>query len=194
MGRHIAGIAVAFLRRHAVACLVLFVVLAGGTAFAAGQVADNSVGTKQLKRNAVNSSRVKNGSLKARDFKPGQLPAGKQGPQGPPGQAGPPGAAGDAVAAAYVNVGTPPTFASARTHGFTAVSSTTVGSQIFYCLTAAAGVDLSSNVAVVSPVYNSGFAGAPQLATVVSPNTGSCPAGRLEIEAGGSFDLMIIVG
>jgi hypothetical protein len=55
----------------------------------------NSVGTKQLKRNAVKPSKlapnavrsghVLNGSLLAADFKSGQLPQGPQGPKGDPG-------------------------------------------------------------------------------------------------------------
>jgi hypothetical protein len=41
-----------------VACLALFVAL-GGAAYAGTQLPKNSVGTKQLKRNAVNSAKVK---------------------------------------------------------------------------------------------------------------------------------------
>ena len=69
--------------------LALMVAL-GGTAYAA-TLPRNSVGTKQLKANAVTSAKVKNKSLKAVDFASGQLPAGARGPQGP---AGAPGAAG----------------------------------------------------------------------------------------------------
>src|SRR5207237_846374 len=48
----------------------------------------NSVGTVQLKNNAVNSAKVRNGSLRAVDFAAGQIPAGPQGPAGPPGASG----------------------------------------------------------------------------------------------------------
>jgi len=51
----------------------------------------NSVGTAQLKNNAVVGAKVKDGSLLARDFASGQLPAGPAGPAGPPGPAGLPG-------------------------------------------------------------------------------------------------------
>ena len=47
-----------------------------------------SVGTLQLKKNAVTTAKVRNFSLTAADFKPGQLPRGPVGPQGPQ---GPPG-------------------------------------------------------------------------------------------------------
>jgi len=51
----------------------------------------HSVGTRELKDDAVVGAKVKDASLLAKDFKPGQLPAGKQGPQGPQGAQGPPG-------------------------------------------------------------------------------------------------------
>jgi hypothetical protein len=77
-----------------VACLALVVSL-GGTSYAAlVNVPVNSVGTPQLKANAVVSSKVKNGSLLATDFKAGQLPVGPPGPKGDTGNAGPPGMSG----------------------------------------------------------------------------------------------------
>jgi hypothetical protein len=60
-----------------IACLALLVALAG-TGYAA----------ITLPRNSVTTVQVKDFSLLARDFKKGQLPAGKQGPPGPAGPAG----------------------------------------------------------------------------------------------------------
>jgi hypothetical protein len=77
------------------ACLALAVAL-GGTGYAAIVLPANSVGTKQLKNNAVNSIKVANGSLLKADFKAGQIPAGPEGPAGPAGPAGAAGAAGPA--------------------------------------------------------------------------------------------------
>jgi hypothetical protein len=66
----------------------------GGGAYAATKLPSNSVGAKQIRRNAVGSSEVKDHSLRAKDFKRGELPAavggaggaaGGQGPPGPPG-------------------------------------------------------------------------------------------------------------
>jgi hypothetical protein len=54
----------------------------------------NSVGTAQLRTNAVISSKVRNRSLLAVDFRLGQLPRGPVGPPGPQGPVGPQGAAG----------------------------------------------------------------------------------------------------
>lgn len=92
---------------NVVSTLALFLVVAGGSAFAANQLAKNSVGAKQLKKNAVTAAKikknavttakVKNGSLRAIDFAPGQLPAGAPhatGPRGPQGQSGDRGEAG----------------------------------------------------------------------------------------------------
>jgi hypothetical protein len=70
-----------------VSLIALFVAL-GGTGYAAFKLPKNSVGTKQLKKKAVVSSKVKNHSLLAVDFKRGQLPAGPRGPQGPAGAKG----------------------------------------------------------------------------------------------------------
>ncbi len=67
-----------------IALLALFVALSG-SAYAIGK---KTVGTKQLKPNAVTSPKVKNASLLGKDFAPGQLPVGPQGPQGAPGQPG----------------------------------------------------------------------------------------------------------
>jgi hypothetical protein len=67
----------------------------------------NSVGTAQLRANAVTSSKVRNHSLLARDFRPGQLPRGPQGvpgPSGPAGPAGPAGAAGPAGPSGVANI------------------------------------------------------------------------------------------
>jgi hypothetical protein len=84
-----------YLRRHHVALLALFVALAG-TSYAAVELPANSVGKKQLKRNAVTSPKVKNGSLKADDFAAGELPAGPAGATGARGAAGPQGPRGAA--------------------------------------------------------------------------------------------------
>ena len=62
-----------------VACMALLFAMTGA-GYAAGMLGPNTVGTKQLKRNAVISSKVKNRSLLAVDFKAGQLPQGRRAP------------------------------------------------------------------------------------------------------------------
>lgn len=78
-----------------VACLALLFSL-GGVGYAAVVLPANSVGTKQLKKNAVVAAKVKDGSLLRRDFKSGQIPAGPRGATGVTGATGPQGATGPA--------------------------------------------------------------------------------------------------
>src|SRR3954466_5924698 len=62
---------------NVVSMLALFVAL-GVVSYAALKLPKNSVGSKQIKANAVKSGKVKNGALKAVDFGAGQLPRGEQ--------------------------------------------------------------------------------------------------------------------
>lgn len=81
-----------------VIAMIALAVALGGTGYAAVKLPSNSVGTPQLKNNAVTSVKVKNGSLLKADFKAGQAPAGPAGPSGSAGPAGPAGPAGVAGA------------------------------------------------------------------------------------------------
>jgi hypothetical protein len=84
-----------------VACLALAVSLSG-VGYAATVLPRASVGTAQLKRNAVKarqlapnavrSAHVLNGSLLVEDFKAGQIPQGPKGDKGDKGEKGAPGA------------------------------------------------------------------------------------------------------
>ena len=84
-----------------IACLALGIAL-GGTGFAAVVAAlpANSVGTPQLKKDAVTSAKIRNGTLQRADFRSDQLPTGipgspgPAGPQGLKGDTGPTGASG----------------------------------------------------------------------------------------------------
>jgi hypothetical protein len=93
---------------NVVSTLCLFIVL-GGSSYAAVTLKRNSVRSKHIKngqvkrpdvaRNAIDSSKVRDGSLLGQDFAAGQLPVGATGQQGPPGPQGP---AGSALAFAHV--------------------------------------------------------------------------------------------
>ena len=58
--------------------VLAFVVLAGGGAYAASRLAKDSVGPKQLQKNAVTSAKVKNSALRAKDIKGGATNDGHQ--------------------------------------------------------------------------------------------------------------------
>lgn len=77
----------------------LVIALGGGAAYATGLVTSQDIKDGEVKRhdvarNAIDSRRVADGALRARDFKAGQLPAGAVGPAGPQGPAGPAGRPG----------------------------------------------------------------------------------------------------
>jgi hypothetical protein len=90
---------------NVIACLALFVAL-GGASYAATQLPKNSVGSEQIKKDAVTGVKVKDGSLRAADFGVGQIPAGPdgrpgaQGPRGEQGLQGEPGPRGEQGVAA----------------------------------------------------------------------------------------------
>src|SRR3954454_1637983 len=56
--------------------------------------AAGKISGSQITKNSIRSKQVRNGSLRAIDFRPGQLPQGPQGPRGPQGPQGPQGAHG----------------------------------------------------------------------------------------------------
>jgi hypothetical protein len=79
-----------------VVSVIALVVALGGTSYAAIVLPANSVGMKQIKKNAVTSAKVKNGSLLSADFRAGQLPAGATGATGATGLKGDKGTNGAA--------------------------------------------------------------------------------------------------
>ena len=98
-------------RRHltlanAMSTFAALVALGTGTAYAVSQLPVHSVGTQQLANSSVTSKKVMNGSLKAKDFKAGQLPAGPRGPQGDRGPKGDAGTKGETGAPAGSYLGT----------------------------------------------------------------------------------------
>jgi hypothetical protein len=85
------------LLRHVRANLIAYVAIfasLGGTSYAAIAIPNNSVGNKQLKKDAVDTAKMKNGSVMVLDFKAGQAPAAPKGAKGDPGDPGPNGAGG----------------------------------------------------------------------------------------------------
>ncbi|HVY78258.1 MAG TPA: hypothetical protein VG898_07115, partial [Solirubrobacterales bacterium] len=58
-----------FTYANVMSTIAVFLLIGGGAAFAAINLPKNSVGSKQLKKSSVDSSKVKDHSLKAADFK-----------------------------------------------------------------------------------------------------------------------------
>jgi hypothetical protein len=92
---------------NVISTVALFVAL-GGASYAALKLPANSIGTVQIRSNAVNSAKVQDGSLLGKDFKAGELPAGRPGANGQPGAPGSAGTNGtnglDGTARAYAYV------------------------------------------------------------------------------------------
>jgi hypothetical protein len=84
----------AYLKRHHIGLLALFIAL-GGTSYAAAKLPRNSVGTAQLRKGAVTTAKLSSGALK-QVGKPGPAgPKGDTGAQGPQGVQGIQGPKGD---------------------------------------------------------------------------------------------------
>src|SRR5258708_7690232 len=83
--------------------IAVFLVLAGGTAFAASQLGKESVGTKQLKKEAVSLAKINAAAKKSLKGATGQGGAtGSQGPKGDKGDKGDKGERGEAGPAVQI--------------------------------------------------------------------------------------------
>jgi hypothetical protein len=87
---------------NVVACIALFVAL-GGASYAAFKLPKNSVGAKQLKKNAVTPAKLSQASKSAIAGPAG--PRGVTGPQGPTGSEGPKGTPGVSATSLLAHVG-----------------------------------------------------------------------------------------
>jgi hypothetical protein len=156
----------------AVACIALAVAL-GGTSYAAVVLPAGSVGTKQLRDNAVVGGKVKDGTLRARDFRAGELSAGAPGPAGLAGPAGPAGAPGAAGAQGPKGDGATKLFAVVSGSGGVVRSSGGVAVQKLAGsgrYTVSFPQDVSNCVPVVSV---SGTGGNPEVGTAAAAPEGS---------------------
>jgi hypothetical protein len=182
---------------NVLASLALFIAL-GGSSYAALQLPKASVGTKQLKRNAVTSPKVKPGSLLLSDFRASQRsrlrgPAGPRGLEGPPGATGPQGLQGPTGPTGPTGAtgapGTAQAFAQVRgmdfvgrKKGFTAVSRPEGAGPGFYCLTwDPAQVARDPVIAVFDRTQSAGAVDDANF-FVYPDGGGTCPTGELEVQ------------
>jgi hypothetical protein len=147
-----------------VSTICLFVLLGGG-AYAASQLAKNSVGARQIKTNGVRTAEVKDGSLLAADFKLGQLPEGPRGPSG-----------ADGTARAFGVISDTGVVDSARSKGITVTKIT--GQAGAYCVRpdASTGIDPSKVRPIATADLATG-AGSTHLAQISTSNyyPAQCP-------------------
>jgi len=140
-----------------VVSVVALGVALSGSAYAAGVLPKHSVGALQIKAGAVTSAKVRDGSLAAKDFQKGALPAavagpkgdqGAQGPKGDPGAKGEKGEKGDAgTAVGWVTVSSDGTIYSRG--GELAAPTITHPSTGLYCITGTGWVQQGGPYSVV---------------------------------------------
>ena len=146
-----------------VVALIALSVSLGGTGYAALTLPKNSIGPKQIKRNAVRSADIKNRGVRLADLHPAARRAGPQGPAGPqgvpgtagtPGPVGPQGEKGDTgetgpagTALAYAYVTSSGDVDESRSKGVTDDNVSTAGGQQF-CFT---GLPFEPRNIVVTP-------------------------------------------
>lgn len=151
----------------ATVAVLALVVATSGVSYAAG-----TVGTSDLKKNAVTSKKIRNETIKVKDMSPAAVTAlkGQTGPQGPQGPQGPAGPAG--TVRAYATVLTSAAFDAPRTKGFLSVTRPATG---VYCLTLVDSIDPATTSAVVG-VQWIGSVG-DNLSAQWVDNAFACPAG-----------------
>jgi hypothetical protein len=157
-----------------VACLALIVALSG-TGYAAVVLGPNTVGTVQLKANAVTTQKVKNGTLMKADFKAGQVPVGPvgpAGPAGPAGAAGPAGPAGPGVKWALVKADGS---IQSQSGGISLTSHPSAGAYILDFGSAVAGHAVLVTPGVINANYRGGWLAGP---CGGAPEGYACPAGN----------------
>jgi hypothetical protein len=143
---------------NVISTFCLFLLLGGGTAYAASRLEKGSVGTKQLKIGAVTPAKLSKASKAALTGSTGPIgPAGPQGKEGPQGLKGDNGEPGSARAWAFVNSNS--TIKAGK--GVIAVE------HVYgvYCVFLEPGIDLTTAGAVVTP------------ATVTAVDTYAFPGG-----------------
>jgi hypothetical protein len=157
---------IGFLRKrltyaNVIATLALFIAL-GGTSYAVTALPKNSVGTQQLKKSAVTSVKIKDGSLVAADFAAGTLlkgetgatgPTGATGAQGATGPTGPVGSAGFTEASADGEVQTDPASAGSQPTSSFSLSTTRAGSLFIIGRARVTSTSTSTCPGAESPVW-----------------------------------------
>jgi hypothetical protein len=186
--------------------IAVFLVVAGGTAFAATELGKESVGTKQLKKEAVSLAKINKAAKKSLKGATGatgpagakggtgatgpQGPAGKEGKEGPPGTnltATTPLASGITETGVFAAAGGGPGSAAGALMTATAnfvqpLSAPLDGAHVIYLKAGVASAVHCPGVGHADPGYFCAYAGYEQGAEIYTsfedPQTGSGGAGR----------------
>jgi hypothetical protein len=158
--------------------IAVFLVLAGGTAFAANQLGKNTVGSKQLKNNAVTAAKIKNGAVTGSKLAKGAVGASAINTTGltvpNASHAGTADSATNATNASHAGTADNATNATNASHASTADSATNAGNA------ATVGGMTISKIS-----YTAATDSAPQ--TILNTQglvfTASCPGGNPKIVA-----------
>jgi hypothetical protein len=170
---------------NVMATVAVFLAL-GGTGYAALRLPRNSVGNRQLRANAVTSGKVRNASLRAIDFKPGQLPAGPRGAKGATGSkgstgsrgpTGPTGPAGPVVVAAAGSTLGAPAASPDQTFASTVVTTKAAGPLLITSLGTVSSTCAVAPCTADVGIYVDGQPVAHTLAHV--SDTGSAPFNQI---------------
>jgi hypothetical protein len=157
---------------NVMATIAVFIAL-GGASYAAVKLPKNSVGAKQLKKNAVTPAKLSRQSRTALTGPKGAL--GERGPQGPQGLQGERGPGGDPGAYATVAAGSPSQFLG--THpGFIATERKAEGD---YCLTPAPGISTIHAMATIE--WNTSIGNNILVEPVGSGEKLQCAEGQLDV-------------
>lgn len=165
-----------------VVATIALIAASGGTSYAAVTLGRGVVGTRNLADGAVTSAKVRDHTLRARDFAPGVLgaaPGGRAatGPRGPQGPAGPAGPAGSARAYAVVTAAG--AIVAARSRGVVSVQKPASAPVGTYCVTLEPSIDPASVAAVVTPDLADPATSSKDTGEV--DTAGADCAGRLEV-------------
>lgn len=170
--------------------LAVFFVLGGATAFAATQLERESVGTSQLKKEAVSLAKIRKGakeSLKGQTGPTGPAgPAGAKGATGPQGPQGPKGDPGSAVAFVEVSGGTGDIVAG-RAKNITQANVSKGTNNGVLCFK-----ELPFELTVISAIRQGGATGDGGTTNYLRGANGGCPAGTeitvfSQLFSGGNF-------
>jgi hypothetical protein len=153
---------------NVISTICLFLLVGGGTAFAASQIAKESIGAKAIKKESIGPGKLTKAAKAALEGQKG--PTGPTGPAGPAGAAGPQGPAGSARAFGWTddNNGT---LLAAKSKNAT-VRHPEKG---VYCVVPGAGIDPATATLLVSPDFTG--SGTSKTIAQVREDGSECNAG-----------------